>query len=171
MAVSPVVTIPRLQDQPKEILQQMGENGDVPHGLPELEFSLVVVTLYARFCDCGFAGGNKETFDWLAGRGSRDDPRVPKFTGLRQIEGLDSEARQGGKVVIFESENVSARIHPDVGAEEGEGESVVFDWGVTDDREHQVLPFRLPGLWVLDSLCAIPPVGDGGLHLELWREV
>ena len=149
----------------------MGEDGDVSDRFLEIEPSLVVVALYARLYEFGSAGGDKEAFDWLAGRGSAEDPCVPEFTGLRQFEGSGSEARHGGEVVLFQSEDVSARIYPNVRVEEGEGEGVVFDWAVQDDGKDQVLPFRLPGLWVSDSLCAIPPVGDGGLHLGLWRVV
>jgi len=130
----------------------------------EFELSLVVVALYTRFCESGFAGGGEEAFDWLAGGGSVDDPCVPEVAGWRQLGGLAGERRQGGKVVFFEDKNVSARIYPDVGTEQGEGESTVFDLGVTDDRKHQVLPLGLPGLWVLVSLCSISPAVFGGLH-------
>lgn len=84
-----------------------------PRGcLNSLSLSLVIIALHARFCDFGFTGGNEEAFDWLAGGASADHPCVSEVTGLRQLEGLAGERRQGGKVVLFENENVSTRIYP-----------------------------------------------------------
>jgi len=171
VAASRVVISSRFQNQSKEILQQWRKDSDVSHRVLEFEFPSVVVTLHARFRDFGFAGGNEEAFDWLARGGLADDPRIPEVTGLRQLEGLAGERRQGEKVVLLERKYVSTRIYPDIGSEQGKGESVVFNWSVADDCKHQILPLGLPGLWVSDSLCPIPPVGDDGLHFGRWRGV
>ena len=90
---------------------------------------------------------------------------------MRQLTGFAGERRQDGKVAFFQGKNVSVGIYTDVGTEQGESESVVFDLGVVNDHKHQILPFRLPGLWISDSLCPIPPISEGGLYFGFWREV
>ena len=156
-------------NQSKELLQQRGEFVRAIHRMGQFEHpSMVVVALYARLLEFGFAGRDEEAIDWLAGGGSVEDPPVPVVTGRWQGEGFAGEGRQGRKVVVAQSENVSARVYTNVGVEQGEGEDVLLDRGVTDDHKHQVLPVRLPGLWACDRVCPILPLGGGGMHVWFW---